>query len=301
MKIINPFSVTDTSLTSSSVVEDDYAEWDSGTSYNIGDRVIRAATHKIYESLVASNLNNIPEDSLTGVTPEWLEVSATNRWAMFDQVWSSQTSTTSPLTVVLTPGESVDSIALLNLDATSVQVAMTSGGSTVYDNTLSTLGGEALATWYDYFFLPITQRTDLVALDLPPYKNGVITVTISNTSGSVKCGQCIVGMKTQLGLSQYNASTSITDYSIKSTDSFGNTSITQRKYSKRMEIQLQVDNGLVDYVSTTLAAYRSTPLVWVGADNLYSMLIVFGYYRDFDINIAYHSISYCSLTIEGLT
>jgi hypothetical protein len=68
-----------------------------------------------------------------------------------------------------------------------------------------------------------------------------------------------------------------------------------------MVAKLQIDGSFIDDVVTTLAAYRSTPIVWIGADNIYTSLIVYGFYKDFDVDIAYPTVSYCSLTIEGLT
>ena len=111
----------------------------------------------------------------------------------------------------------------------------------------------------------------------------------------------MLGSCYDLGGTQYNATAGIVDYSAKSTDTFGNNTVTQRAYSKRMTAKLQIDNLIVDAVVNTLAAYRSTPIVWIGADNLYTSLIVYGFYKDFDVDIAYPTVSYCSLTIEGLT
>ena len=49
-----------------------------------------------------------------------------------------------------------------------------------------------------------------------------------------------------------------------------------------------------------LADYRATPLVWIGSENAYQSLIVFGYYKDFEIDIAFPTVSYCTLSIEGM-
>jgi len=92
MYVIEPVTVTDTILTSSDIVEDDYAEYNAGTTYGDGNTIMVTDTgiHKIYESLLASNLNHYPPDNLTGVTPWWLEISATNKWKAFDGKVGSQ-------------------------------------------------------------------------------------------------------------------------------------------------------------------------------------------------------------------
>jgi hypothetical protein len=110
-----------------------------------------------------------------------------------------------------------------------------------------------------------------------------------------------VGTYYDLGATQYGATAGILDYSVKTTDSFGNTTVVKRTYAKRMTSNLMINNNIVDAVVNLLSAYRSTPLVWVGAESNYTSLIVYGFYKDFDVNIAYPDYSSCSLTIEGLT
>ena len=48
------------------------------------------------------------------------------------------------------------------------------------------------------------------------------------------------------------------------------------------------------------AALRATPVLWIGSESFES-LTVYGFYKEFSIDIAYPTVSYCSLTIEGLT
>ena len=300
MKLIRPFTVTNSVLTYSNVPETDYTAWSGATAYTVSTRVILVSTHKIYECLVA-NTNFSPDVNLTGTTPKWLEISSTNKWKMFDASWGSQTSIATPLTFVLAPVAIINSLALLNVDATSIEVNVTVSAANVYSKTINMVGGEQVIDWYSYFFELITYKSDLVLTDIPPYSNSTITVSIINTSSTATCGNCVVGNYYDLGATQYGASAGIVDYSVKTTDSFGNTTVVQRTYAKRMSSNLMINNNIVDDVVNLLASYRSTPLVWVGAESNYTSLIVYGFYKDFDVNIAYPDYSSCSLTIEGLT
>lgn len=300
MKLIRPVAVNDAVLTSSNVPETDYAAWNSATAYTVGTRVILVSTHKIYECLVL-NTNFNPSTNLTGVTPKWMEISSTNKWKMFDAGWGSQTTIATPLTLTLTPATIVNSLALLNVAATSITVNMTSSGVNVYSNTRVMFGAEEIIDWYGYFFEAITYKSDLVLTDLPPYSNGIITVSIINTGSTAKCGNCVIGSFYDIGDTQYGASAGIVDYSVKTTDTFGNTTVVKRNYAKRMNSNLMINNAIVDDVVNLLGSYRATPLVWVGAESNYTSLIVYGFYKDFDVNIAYPDYSSCSLTIEGLT
>ena len=61
-----------------------------------------------------------------------------------------------------------------------------------------------------------------------------------------------------------------------------------------------MDTEQIDYISRTLAQLRATPVLWIGSEGFES-LSVYGFYKEFSIDLAYPTVSYCSLTIEGLT
>lgn len=297
MKILRPVQVTDARLTSSSVTEPatvndaDPAYWNSGTTYAIGDEVSLAATHKRYRSLQNSNLNKNPatEDDW------WLPIGATNRWKMFDQSVESQTSKADSIVVVLTPNTLFDNLAFLNLDADTIRVQTSTG----YDEEVD-LTTRIIDSWYSYFFEPFQRRLDVIFSNIPLVLGNVVTITITKTGSVAKCGVCIPGLGRTLGKTQYGASVGILDYSVKETDDFGNTTVVERAYKKRMQAQVFVDRVQVDENFRQLAAYRATPLVWVGADNNYESLIVYGFYKSFEEVITYPSYSLCNLEIEGL-
>ena len=79
-----PFGITDAMLTSSTVAETDYTAWNAATAYTAGDFAIRttATTHAIYLRLISGTTATAPEDDATN----WVRVSATNRWKMFDNL-----------------------------------------------------------------------------------------------------------------------------------------------------------------------------------------------------------------------
>lgn len=297
MKVIKPVAVTDAVLISSTAPETDYSAWAAGTAYSVGNRVIRTSTHRIYERLIAGTTATLPE--LDAVN--WIDIAPTNRWAMFDSEVSTQTALASPLTVVIKPGF-VNGIALFGLvgDSLTVTVRDSLAGSVVYSRTLA-LDGTILADWYQYFFEPYVQRADVVLTDLPPYGDAHITLTLTG-SGTVKCGIVALGTVYTLGDTQQGASVSIVDYSRKETDAFGVTSFVQRAYSKRMSVNLLLANAQLNKTQRVLADLRASPAAWVGTDAPgYEPLTVYGFYKDFSIDIAYPQLSYCSLEIEGLT
>jgi hypothetical protein len=298
--LIRPIAVTDAMLTSSSVPEPatgdspDPAAWNGATAYVEGDRVTRTTVHKIYQRVNPGTTATAPE---LDTTTNWLEVGSTNRWRMFDQANESQTSKADSIIVTLTPAQLADSAAFLNLDGDTLRLQV---ASTSYDQTVA-LRDRTVVDWYSYFFEPFVAKTEVIFRDLPLLTSNVITFTLTKTGSIAKMGVALLGLAKTLGSTEYGASAGIIDYSTKSTNAFGNTTVVRRAYSKRMKVDLFIDAARVDEIQRLLADYRATPVVWIGAGNLYGALIVYGYYRSFDIVIAYFSHSKCRLEIEGLT
>lgn len=300
MKVVKPVTITDAILTSSSVAENDFAEWSAATTYAVDQKCIMASTHRIYKSLQNSNLNKQPDQNLTGTTPYWLDIGPTNRWGMLDGQVGTSTSAANSIAVTLEPGR-VNSLALLELDgAQSVAVTVVADTEEVYSNTINLVYGTPVSDWYGYFFDEITAATDLILTDLPPYSSAEITATITG-GGSVSCGILIVGNYAQLGNTEYGCSLGIVDYSVKETDDFGNTILVQRKYVKTLDASMFMHNAEIDRIHKVLASFRATPALWVGVDyDFYTKLAVYGFFRDFSIQIPYPTHSTCSLQIEGM-
>lgn len=298
MKVLKPIPFDVDYLVSSNATEP-YSTWSSGTTY-AKDAYVDYGTH-FYQSLVNNNTNNQPDTS----PAKWVFIGPDNTHAMFDSQVSTQTVSDTPLIVTVDIPYS-NSAAFLNLSGTMLEIEVTDGGSgpTVYSATYD-LETSAVYDWYMYFFEPFSFITEIIITDIPPYKYGQLTMTLSGPSGTdVKIGEMVWGTVYDLGEVEYgSASVGIIDYSRKETDEFGNTTFVQRAYSKRMEVRAIFDTVMLNKVHRILADVRATPCVWIGgpAESIdYEPLTIYGFYRDFSVDIAYPTKSYCSLSIEGL-
>lgn len=285
--------------------------WDSGVTYSTGSRVIAlsgfSSSHpgeSIFESLVDQNLNYDPNAYSSGATIKWRNLGPANKWAMFDNLVGTMTesSATGTFTVVLSPDQIVNSLALLKVVADTIDVTMTYQSSTVYSKAIDLTTGA-------YYRYPGVNgpEADIVLLDLPAHKNSasrandcLITVTFTSSGKLSFCGNLVIGELYSLGETQYSPKLGIIDYSLKNVDAFGNYSVLQRKYSKRLAVVLELPSSQVDEVFNILAEYRTTPLVWIGADDRYRSMFIWGFYKDFEIDVAYPSVSFLSLSVEGL-
>lgn len=300
MKILRPFTVTDSNLVSSVAEAGTFPEYSVTTNFALGDVVISSGgaspTHHSYESLVADNLGNALDD-----VSKWLDLGPTNRWAMFDNVNGTATTDAAGIDATVTVTGRADGLALLAMDATQVRVIVTAGAyGTVYDQTYDLQSDSGITSWYDYFSEEITYSPDLVLTDLPIYTDPVVTVQIDNTNGSTSCGLMILGQSRELGGTAYGAKAGIQDYSRKETDAFGNYTLVARAYAKRNTYRITCENEQVDSIFNLLAELRATPVVWLGTDD-YAMTWAFGWARDWAIEIAYPTKSFLSIEIEGLT
>lgn len=295
MKVVKPTPFVAANHLVSSTATETYAAWSAGTTY-AKDAIVRHTTW-LYQSLTDANTGNTP-----GASPlAWVQIGPTNAYAMFDDQVSTSTVASMDLSVVLTPGYS-NSLALLGLVGNEVSVAITNGvdGPSVYSKTVS-LDGTFIYDWYMYFFEARVQVGEVVLTDIPPYVNAVLTVTLSASAGDVAVGQLVFGTFYELGDAQYGATAGIIDYSRKDTDDFGVTTFVKRDFSKRMSLRLMLDAAQMNKVQRILGDLRATPAVWIGAEgDQYLPLVVYGFYRDFAIEVAYPTKSYCSLEIEGL-
>jgi len=304
MKVIKPTTIADAMFVSSSIPETDYTAWNAATSYTVGQRVMRAVTgvHRNFENLIAGVNATLPELATTGATPRWLDLGATNRWAMFDNKVGTVSSASTSFNTVLTPG-SISGVAALGLTGRTLQIQMKStvGGTVVYSNTVN-LDGTIITSFYDWFFEDYQQLSDVTLTDLPSqYTAPEVTFTLSATAGTVSCGTFSLGKVYTLGLSQYGATVGIISYSVKSTDVFGNTTVVKRQNSKRNNLKLMTDKALFNRTYKLLADLDSVPCVYIGAEALgYEPLIVYGFWKDFSIDVAYPTMNLTNIEIEGL-
>lgn len=297
MKLIKPTTFQESMLVSSTATET-YSPWNASTTYSINDKVTYQG--RVWTSVFAgSNLNKVPGTNIA----YWVDAGPDNKHAMFDRKVQTATTATTSLTVVLTPGL-IDSIALINLNADLATVTIRNGpgGAIIYEYT-GGLSGATILDWSQYFFYdPLLKRTQLIFSDIPPYANPHVTLELTSSTTNISVGELIFGVISDIGSTQYDATAGITDYSIKETDAFGNTSFVERPYSKRMQVQLMLKNSSLNRVYRLLSDIRATPVVWIGSDDpqFEEPLVVYGFYKSFDMTISYPQHSLMSLEVEGL-
>ena len=279
LSVLNPITITDDMFISSTIAEDDYTAWSGATTYALGDRAINTTTHRIYESLQASNTNHDPTDitNTTGSAPWWLDVSPTNKWAMFDTQISTQSYADTSFTVVIQPGY-FNSVYFAKLEADTIDVDILDapGGSSIYSISY-TLEGSAPADYYEYFYDRFKPLTDFLITDLLQYNDAEITVTFNTTAGDAKCGAMLLGDLVPLGTTLYGANAKPKTFSYIKIDEFGNNTIVRRKSAKDMTLDAYLDIEEATNVLEIITSLLDVPCLWIAANDInYAGLRVFG-------------------------
>lgn len=308
MRYIIPADINDVTLLSSNVPENDYLAYDPSATYGIGNAAgddgntviyIDDNIHWIVRSLTASNTGNTPTGLSTNTN--WVKVSETNRWKMFDDKPTSVTTNPNTIVVSVTSVNIVDSIALLGISGAEVSiVGVDQNGAEFLNQTINLVSTAGIYDAYTYFFEPIVRDEDALVLNLIPYALATYTITISDMGNDVSCGTCIIGKQKDLGLSIYGLEYGIDDYSIKDTNDFGDTIITERTFRKIMDVQSRVTKGQVTTIGNSLNKLRATPLVYVGADD-YAGTYIYGFYEKYKVLIDYDTYQLVTYRINGLS
>lgn len=301
MRVIRPQPIDDNNLTSSTIAEPDTGEtvWTPGTRL-LGEQFISTVTHRVYEVVADPSTTDDPVIGVNANPPTWVNIAPTNKFAMFDNINSTKSSETTSLVVEITTGLVTNSIAGIAIDgASAINVTMTDPtAGEVFNRDISMINNDGVGGWWDYFFAPIINITSFVILDLPIFPDATIKLTVTGTT--IEFGSLIVGSQVTLGISNFGTSLQLLDFSRKETDDFGNTVVVPGRTSKLVNFNVTVQKSLVGYVFNQLSDLTGFPSVWVGTTETDDATLVFGYYRDVQINISSPTITDMTLTVEGL-
>lgn len=299
-KMIPVLTITDAILTSSTIAEPDAgdgAAWAAGTTYALAATVSK--NHVNYESVQAGNLGNDPE---TDDGTWWTAGLATNRWGVFDGYLQNQTTQANSATWVITPGTVVNSVSFFNMAAAEVTIIVTDPtDGEVYNETFPLVDNDAVIDAYTYFLSPIVTKSNFCVTDIPPYAAAAISITVTETGGTVSVGQISLGYYETLGETIDEVPLGIDDYTRLNEDAFGRTSPAIRGYARTAAASISVDASRVPYLERLLAGQRGTPTVWA-FDTQFSdsELVYIGYYENYSFEYQYASKNILDLEIRSL-
>jgi hypothetical protein len=279
-------------------IGDTYAAYAADATYAKGDRVIDPVAHLVYESQQDANKGQAP-----GTGTAWLKIGPTNRWASFDQLRNTQTVAPVDIVQTIAPGERVSSIAVIGLDASSVDIAVNVAGTTVHAVTVQ-LGTRRSFGWREYFFGGFSYRESVQFYDLPQYRNAQITVTVRKAKGLRKVGGILVGNAVYIGDMQYEATSDHLNFSIINRDVFGNIELKARRSVPKVSGQVWFDKQLTSRLVHLRERLNGRPAVWSGLDDFtldyFEPLFIYGVHKEFSLNLKDPAHGIINLEVEEI-
>jgi hypothetical protein len=301
-KMIPVVTVTDATLDSSSITENDFPVYNPATTYAASTEAAPVKViylHVIWESVQGSNTGNTP--SVANVA-FWTKLLATNKWSVFDGYVQNQSTRAESAQWVVTPGAIVSSVSLFNMNAASVTITVTEPtAGVVYNRTISLVDNSGVFDAYSYFFSPVVTKKNFCVTDLPPYANAAISVTVNNPGGTAAIGQITFGHPEIFGETLNLMPLGLKDYTLLNEDGFGRTFPTVRGYSRKTSPAISVDSYRVTYLEGRIAELRGVPTVWafdtVNGDN---ELVYLGFFTDMNFLYSHSEKTILDLEIRSL-
>lgn len=292
MYIVNPLEVTNANTTTNLV--NDYPYWTAGT-YSQGDR--RVVDKVVYE-VVASSTTDSPTEGVNKDPASWIVLGYSNEWRMFTLAKDSKSTAGTTLTCTFDFGIGVDTIALLGVIGTSINITIeTVEKGVVYDETVTTTD-ILVDNYFDWFFLPYESKEDFIFYNLPTYPEATITITVTATSDTA-IGRFVAGTSKQLGESIYGSSTGTQSFTLRNRDGFGNLSIVPRRTIDVTEFKVAIETPSIPVVKRYIAKAASEPALFF-ADPSNEGLINFGLAEDFRIPYEYPTVSKATIEVKSI-
>ena len=295
MQVIAAIALTDENILEYRVKADPYSVWDSTTVYRRGRKVIvQDGYNKIYES-VYPHSGMYPPDNTGQEQPAWILVRPINLWSMLGSVPDQRTQNNDEIYLKLAPKARVNAIGVHGVEANYINVKVWDAQANLVEDRTVNLN---YTTTHDSAV--VTGRyTDTVIVRLPEHPQGVIEVTLAAPGEKVFCETMTFGEARALGTTQPSARVTGIDPSLKAFDVFGRAYVQKRDMERSVSASVIIPWRNLDYSHKALADLRATPATWVASDTT-PISIVYGMYRDFEINLSNRQVGLCNLDIQPI-
>jgi hypothetical protein len=267
-------------------------QYSAATTYAKDVVVYDPVTYLTYQSAVAGNVGHALTD-----TNSWTPLKkVVNRRMMFDKVVNSQTTAANEATVVIRPGELVNTLGLLNVNGSSVTVTQTDSG---YSQTKSLVRHDVLS-WYDWFYEEPIREGDVIFDGIPPYANSALSISVINPGDTAAIGCCILGKARTIGQTAWDFTGGILSYSTSSTDTFGNVTMVKRDNSKVLNFEVYVPKGYESEAYRLLSKeYTDVEIMVIGAED-YSMTFAYGFLGQWNVPVSAGGDKTAHIEFKGL-
>lgn len=267
---------TITSYTSPQLTPE-YSDWNSATSYIVGDKVIYG--NYIWICSFAGSLNFEPKEN----SPHWTKWGTSNYWSLIDLRSQTLTVVNSDF-VVEFDKIGIETLVIGYFKGTSILVeVLDSLDNVVFTESFSNPRREGLPSYLNWIharFIDYSSRSKVFYL---PLFGNKIKVTFSKGSYSnVQVGFMVGGRSTQMGRTLEGVELGTTSYTIMTTDDFGITTITPRAEREFHDFETSIDSNLAKNTLRIIKNYKNVVMAFIIDNNpnsVYENLVTLGVYE----------------------
>lgn len=300
MIVARALEVTPARLLEINVPANDHPAWVAG-SYELDAYVVK--DRHIWVSAAAGN-TAVP--GAETVQPfKWVDQGAINRWRMFDKLigddWQVGTFTENPesIQLVFQAADVINAIGMVAVTATSIRVEVSvADEGVVYDNTVNT-ADFGVDDYYDYFFAPIERRDAFTFLDLPPYSNARIAITIDAPDAVARVGSLVFGYQEVIGECAAGTSAGFETFSSLEYDRWGSARLVKNDTRDVVDFDVRIDTDRTGYVRQRMRELHSVPSLYVGVAEL-EITIIVGVAGRFRVVLPGPAISESAIEVKSL-
>lgn len=295
MNLIKPVGLT---FLSASEAEDDAPVWDAGTTFNLGNQVIRGGL------LYVSSINgNVAIDPATEVQElegaRWVLIGATNVRRFLDGILSSKTTGATPLVLEAECDGYFNTVALFNLVCTEATIEAIVGGQTVATETLKS-GAEPVGDWWSWLntvFKPARRR--VILPNFAGVAGAKIRLTIEGPSPAI--GSIFAGRTFKIGKTLLDNATRVRRRTFTElvTDAFGATKATKRAVARDVTYRVTTKRATFAEVEAVLDEVEGVPVVTY-EDTLAQELVNFGYLLNIELPSDMPDDFFTDVTCQGV-
>lgn len=295
LKIIKPQEITEAELVSSTIPLDDAPLWVAGTYNEDEERIYDNQVWKV----AATSTDDRPDLGAEKEVATWVRMGWTNRYRMFNDGVDSRSTAATTMTAEVATGQTVSDIALLGVSGNSATVTITDPVDGVVFNETKGLTDIGVPDYWEWHYQPYQFFDEALFEPAPYYPGATIEVTIDG-AGQVELGRLVLGMSTEVGITNLGTSVSNLSYSTRDRDGFGNLILKTKRTVKLVDYQVTVPTGSVSFARSLMDSLDNVPTLFSGSNaEGYGSITIFGVIQDFRLVYSGHTLSDMTLTVEG--
>ena len=244
----------------------------------------------VHTATANGNLGNDPASTL-GLY--WTDVGPTNRFKAFDLLRNSRTVAASPFTFTLTPGTGVDAIGFSGISADQITISFSStlGGGVVRETTMETVR-RPVTNWYEWVTAPYYRVGVAADLEIPPYPDIEIEITLTSESGTVELGGVVMGLKSRLGTAVIGSEIDAQNFSPIERDAYGNARMIPQRNTPVVRQTVWCEAVDVNRLNNTKNQLAGVPAYWIFLSDpthpYFEILVLVGPYSRWTIPLEHH-------------